>query len=303
MTLEREDFGATATDPLLVPMHRIAQPYAQSRDDYAIFCELARRLGGLDAFSEGRNARQWVEHLYDRTRGAWADKGVNLPGFEDFWSGDPVAVPQGPDDGGVLRAFRIDPDANPLRTESGKVQISSARVASFGYADCPGHPAWLSPTEAPTSMHPLWLVANQPDGRLHSQLDFGAYSQSLKLHGREVCTMHPDTAAARDIGEGDIARLFNARGACLAAVRLDPAMRQDVVRLPTGAWFDPVADAQGGTLCVHGNPNVLTRDVGTSSLAQGSTGQLTTVQVERYLGELPPIRAYDPPVVATRNAS
>jgi biotin/methionine sulfoxide reductase len=46
---------------------------------------------------------------------------------------------------------------------------------------------------------------------------------------------------------------------------------------------------------VHGNPNVLTRDVGTSSLAQGCTGQLTTIEVERFAGNLPPIHAYDPP--------
>ena len=49
-------------------------------------------------------------------------------------------------------------------------------------------------------------------------------------------------------------------------------------------------------LCVHGHPNVLTRDVGTSSLAQGCTGQLTSIEVERFTGNLPPIRAFDPPV-------
>jgi biotin/methionine sulfoxide reductase len=47
-------------------------------------------------------------------------------------------------------------------------------------------------------------------------------------------------------------------------------------------------------LCVHGNPNVLTRDIGTSSFAQGCTGQLTTVEVEKFTGNLPPIRAFDP---------
>ena len=48
-------------------------------------------------------------------------------------------------------------------------------------------------------------------------------------------------------------------------------------------------------LCGHGNPNILTRDVGTSSLAQGCSGQLTAVQVERYGGVLPPMRAFDRP--------
>jgi biotin/methionine sulfoxide reductase len=54
---------------------------------------------------------------------------------------------------------------------------------------------------------------------------------------------------------------------------------------------------------VHGNPNVLTRDVGSSALAQGCTGQLTTIEVERFTGNLPPIRAFDPPVVEARDAN
>ncbi|MCZ4311947.1 molybdopterin guanine dinucleotide-containing S/N-oxide reductase [Comamonadaceae bacterium G21597-S1] len=300
LTLEREDLGSTATDPTLAAMHRLAEPYGQARDDYSIFCELARCLGGLDAFSEGRNAHEWVEHLYARTRLAWKDKGVALPEFEEFWRVGQLTVPQGEDDGGILRAFRDDPIAHPLPTPSGRIQISSPRVDSFGYDDCPGHPSYLTPVDVPNAEYPLWLVANQPEGRLHSQLDFGAYSQSLKLHGREICRLHPDAAAARGIADGEIVRIFNARGACLAAVRLDAAMRVDVMRLPTGAWFDPVEDEQGRMMCVHGNPNVLTRDVGTSSLAQGSTGQLTAVQVERFAGTLPAITAYDPPRTVSR---
>lgn len=53
---------------------------------------------------------------------------------------------------------------------------------------------------------------------------------------------------------------------------------------------------------MHGNPNVLTRDIGTSSLAQGCAGQLTTVQVERHDGVLSPIRAFEPPMTVLRGA-
>ncbi len=295
LTVERDDIGANPTDPVMVAMRRIVAPHGEARDDYAIFCELARRLGKLEQFSEGRSALEGVQDLYERTRKAWQQQDVQLPDFDTFWAQGELTLRQSEDDGGMLRAFRSDPDKNPLPTPSGKVQVSSERVAGFGYTDCPGHPAWLPPADVPTQQYPLHLVANQPVGRLHSQLDFGAYSQSLKLHGREVCTMHPDAAASRGISDGDIVRLFNERGACLAAVRLSAGMREDVVQLPTGAWFDPVDDGQGRMMCVHGNPNVLTRDVGTSSLAQGCTGQLTVVQVERYEGALPPIRAYDPP--------
>jgi biotin/methionine sulfoxide reductase len=96
----------------------------------------------------------------------------------------------------------------------------------------------------------------------------------------------------RGIADGDIIRLFNARGACLAAVRVTEAIVPVVVQLPTGAWYDPMNPEEEAPLCVH----VLTRDIGTSSssFAQGCTGQLTTVEVERSNGNLPPIRAFDP---------
>ncbi len=122
-----------------------------------------------------------------------------------------------------------------------------------------------------TTATPLHLVANQPATRLHSQFDFGGHSDAEKHRGREVMRMHPDDAAARGIADGDIVRLFNARGACLAAADVTDDIRAGVVQLPTGAWYDPEDADEDNPLCVHGNPNVLTRDVGTSSLAQGCT--------------------------------
>lgn len=108
--------------------------------------------------------------------------------------------------------------------------------------------------------------------------------------------MHPDDAASRDISEGDIIKLSNERGACLAGVTLSDCVRRFVLQLATGAWYDPQDPNEEKPLCVHGNPNVLTRDIGTSALAQGCTGQLTTGQVERFEGNLPEIRAFDPPM-------
>src|SRR5262249_17780809 len=102
-------------------------------------------------------------------------------------------------------------------------------------------------------------------------------------------------AKARGIADGDIIKLFNERGACLAAVKLTTDIRRGVMQLPTGAWYDPADPEEDKPLCVHGNPNVLTRDAGTSALAQGCTGHLTAVEVEPFAGNLPPIRAYDPP--------
>jgi len=302
ITLEREDIGAAAGDPLLVAMHRAVSRYGQARDDYDIFGGLAERLGFAEQFTEGRSARDWLEYLYDLTCRMLVARGVHAPDFAEFWDEGELTLPTLPWDGGIVRAFRRDPEAAPLPTPSGKVEITSCAIASFGYADCPGHPTWLPPSEGAgspaTARFPLQLVANQPATRLHSQLDFGAISQASKVNGREPVRIHPRDAAARGIRDSDIVRLYNDRGACLAGAVLSEALLPGVVQLSTGAWYDPDDPddpALDEPLCVHGNPNVLTRDSGTSRLAQGCSGQLSLVEIERYDGPVPPVRAFDPP--------
>jgi biotin/methionine sulfoxide reductase len=299
VTLEREDIGGSAGDPLLVAMHRALAPYREARDDHTVFVGLAERLGVADTFTEGRTPRQWLEHLYEPSRRMLAERGINAPSFDEFWEAGEIALPTEAWDGGPVRAFRRDPETNPLPTPTGKIEIASATIAGFGYPDCPGHPVWRPPVDGALSpdaaRFPLQLVANQPATRLHSQLDFGATSLASKVRGREPVRLHPHDAAARGIKNGDVVRLYSARGACLAGAVLSDALRPGVVQLATGAWYDPADPAAEYPLCGHGNPNALTRDAGTSLLAQGCTGQLTLVEIERFEGPLPPVRAFEPP--------
>ena len=242
MTLERDDIGAAGTDPRLVAMRRAVDPVGEARDDFDIFAALSRRLGVEQAFTEGRNSRQWLAHLYEPTRRALADAGWDAPGFEEFWQRGELALPSAPDDGGFLRAFRNDPVNNKLPTPSGKIEIYSKTIAGFGYDDCPPHPAWLPSTEPPDSRHPLTLIANQPATRLHSQLDFGAYSQSKKIAGREAVRLNPSMRRAA-------ASPMATSSACstIAARAWPPLVTDDVmpgvVQLSTGAWYDPQAGA------------------------------------------------------------
>jgi biotin/methionine sulfoxide reductase len=199
-----------------------------------------------------------------------------------------------------LEAFRADPAARPLPTPSGRIEIFSPAVAELGLPECPGHPAWLEPQEwlggPRAARFPLHLIANQPATRLHSQLDVGGTSQRAKVAGREAISLHPADAAARGIAAGDVVRVFNDRGACLAGAVLTDDVRPGVARLPTGAWFDPARDpGDVPVLCVHGNPNVLTADIPSSRLSQGCTGQHVLVQVERCQGEPPPVTVGAPP--------
>jgi biotin/methionine sulfoxide reductase len=295
VTLERDDIGASRTDPYLTAMHRHAPPYAQARDDYATFSALADRLGVADAFTEGRDTAAWLRHLYDR----WRQRYGNAPDFDTFWRTGRVAL-EPPPAGVLLADFRADPVAHPLGTPSGRIELHSATVAGFGLADCPGHPVWLEPGEwhgaARAARYPLVLLANNPSSRLHSQLDFGPYSAADKVAGREPLRMHPDDAAARGLADGDLVRVANDRGACLAGLRLADDLLKGVVQMSTGAWFSPVEDPCGApVLCTAGNVNVLTPDVGSSGLSQGCAGARALVEVQRWDGPAPPIASAMPP--------
>jgi biotin/methionine sulfoxide reductase len=109
--------------------------------------------------------------------------------------------------------------------------------------------------------------------------------------------MHPADADARGIRAGSVIRIFNDRGACLAGAWLSEGIRRGVIQLATGAWYDPIDTDDGLGLDLNGNPNVLTRDVGTSRLGQGPTAHSCLVEVEAYQGSAPAVRCYQPPEI------
>ena len=303
-SLERNDIGSGRADARIIAMQRAAAPVGGARCDHDIFAGLAERFAVRDAFTEGRSEREWLEHIYSGIRESFGDLNVAAPSFDEFWERGSLEVPDTDSERVLFRAFREDPFANPLKTPSGKIQIFSQAIADFGYEECPGHASWLPSDEwlgAPrAARYPLALVANNPASRLHSQLDIGAYSQASKVSGREPVRMHPDDGAARGIANGDIVRLFNDRGSCLAGAVLTTDVRRGVVQLSTGAWFDPDDAGAAQAMCLHGNPNMLTRDIGTSRLAQGCSGQHALIDVQRYDGEVSPVKAFEPPVIQRR---
>jgi biotin/methionine sulfoxide reductase len=305
-TLERDDIGSASGEGVIVAMKRQKDPPGEARDDYDIFAGIAGRLGAGQTFTQGRDSSAWLERLYELARLQNASEGVEMPDFPAFWRNGLVDHSTYARAHVMLEAFIRNPERNPLSTASGQIEIASDTISAMNLPDCPGHPVWRGPREylgaTLASIFPFHLLSDQPTGRLHSQLDPAAASRAGKVAGREPVHMHPCDAAERGIRAGDIVELFNGRGRCLAGAVLNIDLMPGVVRMSTGAWFDPDPSSDlerhGNPIERHGNPNVLTADVAASAFSQGCSAQSCLVDIRKWREAPPSLAAFDPPEFA-----
>ncbi len=282
--LERNDLMLNPRDPTIVANKSAMKSFENSKTDFEIFSGLAKKLGFLESFTENRSEMDWIKFIWDKSCQAYTKtyqtKNLILPSFEEFWEKGYFEVPAPRIEKIMFSKFRKDPSKFPLQTPSGKIEISSETISNFKLPDCHSHPYWYEPYEwlGNVNEYPLHLISNQPSHRLHSQLDNAEMSQKSKIHGKEPVMINSKDAAERDINNGDIVMLYNARGRVLAGAKISDNVMPGVVVLSTGAWFDPNYDLN---IEMHGNPNVLTKDVGTSSLGQGPTCHTTLIELKK----------------------
>ena len=304
--LERRDIMMTPRDPYVVSMSKLIEPYGKSKNDFEIFKGIARKMGVEKKFTEGRSQEEWQKWIYKQTFEKASAANIKIPSYEKFRKDKWFKI-QDPDKPTLmLKDFRDDPIKNALQTPSGKIEIFSQTVAEFGYDDCPGHPVWIEPCEwlgKVDKKYPLHLISNQPKNKLHSQMDHGKYSKSFKIEDREPVEINPFDAEDRDLKNGDIVKLFNDRGSCLAGVVIEEKVMRGVVKISTGAWYDPENPDKTGSMCKHGNPNVLTRDKGTSKLGQGPIAHSCLIEMKKYKNKLPKVTAHEPPIIIRSNIS
>ncbi|MCB9948798.1 MAG: trimethylamine-N-oxide reductase TorA [Rhodospirillaceae bacterium] len=302
---ERNDIeqGGSYTNRFMVGMHKLVDPLYESRSDFEIFTGIAEKMGLADTYTEGKAEMDWIRGFYEAALEQAQNRSIEMPDFDTFWNGDSfIDFPTSERTRSFVRYsdFRGDPLLSPLGTPSGKIEIYSRTIEGFGYDDCPPHPTWMEPVErlggAGSDKYPLHVTTGHPDDRLHSQLAHTWLRDRYTVQGREPVWIHPDTAAARGIADGDIVRVHNDRGQVLAGAIVTDRVRPDVLRLSEGGWYDPQEGGEPGTLCKYGDVNVLSIDIGTSKLAQGNCGHTILAEVEKFEGEPPRVTAFEPPL-------
>ena len=254
--------------------HQLIEPLYECRDGLMICEQLADRLGIGDEFRDGHATREdWLREMVAATR----KNHPNFPAYEQFKEQGVWKMAGG---GGWVRhaAFIDDPDANPLDTETGKIEIYSPYLAAQDDpAEIPAIPKYIPEWEGVSDplrkTYPLLLIGAHAVQRTHSTLDNVDF---LREAHPQMVTINPLDAAERGICDGDLVRVFNARGVVQLPAKVSVRIRPGVVNIPQGAWYTP--DENG--VDVRGCVNTLTKYHPTP-LAKGNPQHTNLVQVAK----------------------
>ncbi|MGE5672891.1 MAG: DMSO/selenate family reductase complex A subunit [Mycobacterium leprae] len=251
-------------------LNQAIAPLYEARSAYDWVTDLAAKLGLQEAFTEGRSAEDWLCQMVEGARKAWPD----FPSFEAFRQRG-VYKYQYPE---PYIAFREQVEGGkPFPTPSGKVEIYSPRLAAMNNPEIPPVPrylpAWEGPEDPLRERYPLQCIGFHYRRRTHSTLDNQPWMEEA---ARQEMWINPMDAAARNLKNGDTARVHNDRGALLIPVKVTPRMMPGVVAIPQGAWYTP---DETGT-CQRGAINVLTTQRPTP-LARANPQHTNLVEVER----------------------
>ncbi|MHB0856741.1 MAG: molybdopterin-containing oxidoreductase family protein [Anaerolineae bacterium] len=253
--LEREDLIFPAENGLLFT-HQVAEPLPGTRDDYAIFADLADRLGFGERFTEGRTPAEWLQHFLDKSE-VPDHEALRRTGL--YYAAEQNRV--------GLSAFAADPQAHPLSTPSGRVEIACPSLEQSGGSLLP-QARVLSVEQA----YPLRLITPTVRWRTHSQHENIPW---FRARIKQALWIHPTDAAERGIDDGQAVWVSSPQGRVEVPAYVTPDILPGVVCLHAGAW--PLVRADG--VDVGGSPNVLTSTEPTLP-SQGSRTHSVLVQVQ-----------------------
>lgn len=254
--------------------HKLVDPLFEARDVLWIAEQLADRLGFGDDYREGHETREdWLRDMVAAAQEADPD----FPSFEDF---EEQGIYKVTGKGQVVanQDFVADPEANPLPTETGKIEIFSPYLYAQNDPDeipaIPKYiPEWEGVSDPLRETYPLMLVGSHSIQRSHSTFDNVDIMQEAHP---QVVWINVLDAGKRGIENGDEVRVFNDRGTVILPAFVTPRIRPGVVNIPQGAWYTP--DSNGND--IRGCVNTLTKYHPTP-FAKGNPQHTNLVEIEK----------------------
>ena len=318
--LEEEDIaGAMSMSVQLATVMYEGQcikPIGESKSDYEIVGEVAKKLGMYEQYTEGKSPKEWIKYFYE---GLGVQDITSLEElYEKGYRVVPLALDWEKDPAGLIK-FYEDPEKNPLGTPSGKLEFYSERLARRFPDDKerPPVPHWIEKGESHDESlsgkrarkYPLLMMSNHGRWRVHSQcddIDWTREAPTCKVKGwdgymYEPLWIHPMTAEKRGIKNGDIVRAYNERGSVLCGALVWERIMSGAVYVDHGARVDFIIPGEldrGGAINLISPYNVTSKNCA----GQATSGYLVEVekvsmaQMEQWRQQYPEAfeREYDP---------
>jgi anaerobic dimethyl sulfoxide reductase subunit A len=254
--------------------HKIIEPLYEAKDDLWIAEQLADRLGIGDEFREGRMTRDdWMREMVAGTQSVIPE----FPSLEEFKQMGIYKLQEGKPFV-AFAEFAADPEANPLPTPTGKIEIYSPYLASLNNSEeipaIPSYiPEWEGVSDPLRQKYPLQMMTTHFVGRAHST--FENVDVLREVHP-QCLWINTIDAEQRGIQNGDMVKVYNDRGIVHIPAYVTNRIRPGVANMPEGAHFTPNADG----VDIRGCGNTLTSSRPTP-FARGATYHTMLVQVEK----------------------
>lgn len=191
----------------------------------------------------------------------------------------------------ALKSFREDPEKNPVKTESGKIELHSKALAetvsALGWTVIRPIPAYIPPQRGYEETfsdwekkikgpYPLQMYNKHYWRRSHTEFD---NVLQLREAFPQEFAMNPIDAEPRGVKTGDFVKITSSEGSAIRPVLVTDRIMPGVTFLPHGAWteFD---DSLG--VDKAGSDNYLEAGVPACEGNMGFNSQI--VQVEKWNG-------------------
>ena len=209
----------------------------ESRTDYWVFSELAKRLGFYSAYTEGRTEEDWIKYLL-------CTSNLDTRVLEREWILRLDVEPRV-----ALSEFRADPSAYPLKTSSGLIEIACLEAEEAGL---PSIPSYIE-TSNSSKEYPLQLLTPHSRIRSNSCLHSNPWLQHLEPHSVWI---NSRDAIAREIQNGELVEVVSKVGIVRIPALVTERIMPGVVCVYQGTWYLPASDGvdEGGcanTLTSH----------------------------------------------------
>jgi anaerobic dimethyl sulfoxide reductase subunit A len=187
----------------------------------------------------------------------------------------------------AYKAFREDPDANPMASESGKMEFYCRRLNEYtkrmGYSEAPPVPTYMSPiggygdtfadyASGTKGSYPYQLFNPHYFRTAHAHFD---NVPNLREAAVRLLYINSEDAKEKGINDGDTVHIFNENGESLRPACVTNRIVKGAVALPHGGWVE--VDEKTG-IDRGGSGNYLTKSTTTGLGTSGYNTQICNIE-------------------------